>query len=93
MKLQLLNAVLAKVSPIVVETHATTGRWPGGSAPYIITTTPTGGRRISVVSDEEDVIAGTGATIAEALLAVAKKAGVTVSTPAAAAPAQEAVHG
>lgn len=87
-----LHAILATVAPRASAQHAEDGTWPNlhpdpgadpetgkalrhSGAPYDITERA-GGHRVRVVSDEGDVIVGTGATVDEAIAALEVKVGL-----------------
>lgn len=79
-----LHAIIAKVAPKAAAYYARDRQWPPNTdlngkteavAPYVITTTPDGGRRLRVIGDDGDVIGGTGATLEDALAAVEQKIG------------------
>jgi hypothetical protein len=71
-----LDRVVERVAPKAFGKFRKAGGWTGtesGGAPYTITTTPDGGRRILVTGDDGDVISGVGPNIEAALKALEGK--------------------
>lgn len=68
-----LDDIVRAVNAPASEHLARTGAWPHHQAPYIISTTEDDGRRIRVETVDGDVLSGAGATLEDALVALAAK--------------------
>lgn len=60
---------------VVIDDHGNPVFAEHSGAPYVIMTLPDGGRRLSVIGDDGDVLSGSGATLAEAVAALEAKIG------------------